>query len=193
MEVAATFARLSMARRSPRTALAIRGLSVYDPPPGRHADMTGRITRARQFLRTSIPVDMQDEAFKLLGLVWSGASVEDVSRQRERLLTRQRADGGWAQWPGMTADAYATGQALYALNASGASTTSIAYQQGSQYLLRTQLPDGTWFVKSRAIAFQRYVDTGFPHGADQFISAAATSWASIALGIHADAMSHEAH
>ena len=43
------------------------------------------------------------------------------------------------------------------------------------------LEDGTWFVRSRGFAFQPYYDTGFPHGRDQFISSAATSWAAIAL------------
>jgi hypothetical protein len=83
----------------------------------------------------------------------------------------------------MTSDAYATGQALYALHAGGASTTSAAYREGTTYLLKTQLEDGSWFVRSRAFAFQPYFDAGFPHGTDQFISAAATSWTAIALSL----------
>jgi hypothetical protein len=82
----------------------------------------------------------------------------------------------------MASDAYATGQALYALHsAGGLPVTATAYRKGLQYLLKTQLEDGTWFVRSRAFGFQPYFDTGFPHGTDQFISAAATSWAAIAL------------
>ena len=81
----------------------------------------------------------------------------------------------------MRADAYATGQALYALHASGMPPRDRVYQRGVAYLLRTQLEDGTWFVRSRAFGFQPYFETGFPHGVDQFISAAATSWAVIAL------------
>ena len=54
--------------------------------------------------------------------------------------------------------------------------------KGIAYLLRTQLEDGTWFVRSRAtIPLQAYFESGFPHGTDQFISAAGTSWAVIAL------------
>jgi hypothetical protein len=41
-------------------------------------------------------------------------------------------------------------------------------------------------VRSRAIGFQRYFDTGFPHGRNQFISAAATGWAAIALAYTLD-------
>ena len=35
--------------------------------------------------------------------------------------------------------------------------------------------------RSRGFGFQPYFETGFPHGKDQFISSAATSWAAIAL------------
>jgi len=61
-----------------------------------------------------------------------------------------------------------------------AATTDV-YRKGADYLRRTQLEDGSWFVRSRAFGFQPYFDAGFPHGKDQFISAAATSWAAIAL------------
>jgi hypothetical protein len=81
----------------------------------------------------------------------------------------------------MASDAFATGEALYALHWSGVAAGSKAYKKGVDYLLRTQLEDGTWFVRSRAFGFQPYFETGFPHGIDQFISAAATSWAAIAL------------
>jgi ankyrin repeat protein len=163
-----------------RTALAIRGLSVY-APPGRRAEMMARIARSRRFLQMATPLDTHDEAFKLLGLVWSGAAASDIARQRARLRALQRPDGGWGQWPQMAPDAFATGLALYALHTSGFPAHGAAYRAGADYLLRTQLEDGTWRVRSRAIGFQPYFETGFPHGRDQFISAAATSWAAIAL------------
>jgi ankyrin repeat protein len=162
------------------TALAVRGLNTYSPP-GRRTEIAARVARARDFLRNAAPADTQDEAFKLLGLVWSGAPQSEISRQTRRLLLLQRENGGWAQMPTMEPDAYATGQALYALHASGLSASNASYQAAAQYLLRTQLEDGTWYVRSRAIGFQPYVETGFPHGPDQFISAAATAWAVIGL------------
>jgi hypothetical protein len=55
------------------------------------------------------------------------------------------------------------------------------YQKGVGYLLRTQLEDGTWFVRSRAFGFQPHFESGFPHGTDQFISVSATAWAASAL------------
>jgi hypothetical protein len=162
------------------TALAMRGLDVY-MPAGRHVEKMARIARGRQFLGQATARHTQDEAFKLLGLVWSNASTTAISRQRDRVLELQRADGGWGQRPTMGPDAYQTGQVLYALHTSGVPASSGAYQKGVQFLLRNQLEDGTWFVQSRAFAFQLYFETGFPHGTNQFISAAATSWAAMAL------------
>jgi hypothetical protein len=140
-----------------------------------------RIERALGFIRATAARDTQDETYKLLGLVWAGAPAAEAAAQASRLLALQRAEGGWGQVPTMKADAYATGQALYALHASGQTATTVAYEKGVQYLLRTQLDDGTWFVRSRAFGFQPYFESGFPHGKDQFISAAATSWAAMAL------------
>jgi ankyrin repeat protein len=174
--------RPPLAARNPigYTALAIRALKVYSPP-GRRKETAGRLARAGDFLRAAMPADTQDEAFKLLGLVWSGASPLEISRQAKRLLAIQREEGGWGQEPGMGPDAYASGEALYALQASGMAASNPAYRKGIEYLLRTQLGDGTWYVHSRAVGFQPYIESGFPHGPDQFISAAATSWAVIAL------------
>ena len=165
------------------TAMAIRGLDVYGSPALRD-EIKNRMARARDFLRRAPPASTQDEAFKLLGLVWSGGSSAEIAAQGGRVTALQRPDGGWAQMPAMASDAYATGEALYALRVSGMPSASAAYQRGVSYLLRTQLDDGTWFVRSRAFGFQPYFESGFPHGIDQFISASATAWAVIAL-VHA--------
>jgi hypothetical protein len=61
------------------------------------------------------------------------------------------------------------------------SATDPVYRQGVDYLLRTQAADGTWQVKSRPIWLQPYFESGFPYGPDQFISAAGTAWAAMAL------------
>ena len=164
------------------TSLAIRALSAY-MPPSRRAEAAGRIAKAREFLLAAETNDTQEQSFKLLGLVWSGATPAQISTQASRLLALQRADGGWGQLPTMASDAYATGQALYALGVSGTRAQAAPFKKGADYLLRTQLQDGTWFVRSRGFGFQPYFETGFPHGRDQFISAAATSWAAIALSM----------
>jgi hypothetical protein len=56
-----------------------------------------------------------------------------------------------------------------------------AYQRAVKYLLNTQQADGSWYVKTRAMGLQPYFDAGFPYGFDQWISAAGTNWAMVAL------------
>ena len=79
-------------------------------------------------------------------------------------------------------DEAATGQALVALTESGGLTiVSPVYQRGVQFLLNSQLEDGSWYVRTRTTPVQPYFDSDFPHGRDQFISAAGTNWATMAL------------
>jgi len=98
------------------------------------------------------------------------------------LIAAQREDGGWAQIPGAASDAYATGSALTALQIAGKLSADTAeIERGIRFLLKSQLPDGSWHVVSRSKPFQPYFESGFPHGNDQFISMAATGWATAAL------------
>jgi squalene cyclase len=115
-----------------------------------------------------------------------GFEEDKVSAASKELLSLQRDDGGWNQLPEMESDAYATGTALVALHDAGLATSDAAYQRGLRYLLKTQQEDGSWHVKSRSKPFQTYFETGFPHGKDQFISAAASGWATTALALALD-------
>jgi len=56
-----------------------------------------------------------------------------------------------------------------------------AYQRGVAFLMKTQFPDGSWYVRSRAPKFQPYFQSGFPFGDDQWISSSGTAWAVMAL------------
>ena len=163
------------------TALSIRALQVFAPAP-QHAEYAAAVRRAASWLRQDTPRNAQEYAYTLLGLTWARAdraSMRDIAR---KLLALQRNDGGWSQLPTLQSDAYATGLALTALTESGGlSMKDAAYRRGTQFLLDTQLEDGSWFVRSRAIPIQPYFESGFPHGRDQFISAAATNWAAMAL------------
>lgn len=97
-------------------------------------------------------------------------------------MADQRDDGGWGQLATLESDAFATGKALFALREAGVVASSdAAYRQGMHFLLRTQTEDGSWLVKTRAFPFQPLIDSGFPHGRNQWISAAGTGWALIAL------------
>jgi hypothetical protein len=162
------------------TALAIRALNAY-APPALQGDTHRRIAAARTFLLQAETRDTQDDAMKLLGLVWAKAPSSAIAAQARRVQALQRMNGGWGQTSLMNPDAYATGQALHALRLAGMSTRTAVYQKGVHYLLTTQREDGSWFVQSRGFGFQPYREYGFPHGRSQFLSAAATSWAVMAL------------
>jgi squalene cyclase len=137
---------------------------------------------AKKWLIETPAKSSDDLAFRLLGLKWSGATLEERKVAIQELLEAQLQDGGWAQLPGMRSDAYATGQALYALAvAGGIDVKSDAYRKGSGYLLRTQDPDGSWFVNKRALPVNNYFDAEFPHGESQYSSFNGTAWATMAL------------
>ena len=163
------------------TALAIYALKHFTQAPDQ-ADTDKSLGRALGRLTKLQPVGMQDRAFYLMALAWANAPAAAIDRAVRGLAAMQRADGGWSQMAGLETDAFATGQALYALNAAGKMPVSDAgYQKGVGYLRRTQAADGSWFVKSRSIEIQPYFESGFPYGHDQWISAAGTSWAAMAL------------
>jgi ankyrin repeat protein len=165
------------------TALALHGLKLYGPP-GRAEEIARRVGKARAWLISATPRTTEDRTFQLLGLKWAGAPKEEIDKTVASVLGEQEKDGGWAQRRSMKSDAYATGQVLVALEQSGAVKASDpAYRRGVQFLLKTQLADGSWFVESRSLPVQPYFESGFPHGRSQFISCAATSWATIALAL----------
>ena len=60
------------------------------------------------------------------------------------------------------------------------------YRAGLAYLLSTQAADGTWHVRTRALPFQPYFESGYPYGPDQWISAAAAAYATLALSAAVD-------
>jgi ankyrin repeat protein len=163
------------------TALAIRGLQAY-APKGRSREIAERVRRAGAWLQDTHAAETTDMAFRLLGLRWAQVGDSSVEQATHALLAQQRSDGGWAQLPTLPSDAYATGLVLYALYQSGMiPVDGPAYQRGVAFLLRTQLADGSWFVQSRSFPIVEYSKSGFPHGRAQFISAAATCWATMAL------------
>jgi ankyrin repeat protein len=163
------------------TAVAARAIQVYAPPT-RRDEFAAAVDRARKWLTSASGDETEERAFRLLGLQWTHASRDNIDQAARELLAGQRDDGGWAQAPGRISDAYATGEALVALAESGSATlANRAYKRGIEFLLRTQVEDGTWFVESHAVPIQAYFESGFPYGVHQWVSAAATAWATTAL------------
>jgi len=163
------------------TALSLRSLQAYAPTPLK-AEYARAVQRGAAWLSHAQPKSNEDYVYRVLGLAWAAASRDAVRTAVNALIAEQHPDGGWSQISTLSSDAYATGQALTALAESGVIRPSDrVYQRGVRFLLNTQLEDGSWYVRSRAIPIQPYFDSEFPHGKDQFISAAATNWATMAL------------
>jgi hypothetical protein len=164
------------------TALCLHALQVYGV--GRQeSKYRQRVDLARQWLSSAEPRFNEERVFQLLGLTWARVSATELKKLAAALLSEQRKDGGWSQLPSLVSDAYATGQALFALHEAGVPASDPGYQRGVRFLLETQYEDGSWWVHSRTFPIQPYFDSGFPHGKDQFISAAGTSWAAMALAL----------
>jgi N-acyl-D-amino-acid deacylase len=157
------------------TALSLRAIQLYGTNPEKP------LALARDWLRQAKPRIVEEQAMRLMGLAWAQAPVDEIRKSLKALLAAQQPDGGWAQLSSLETDAYATGQALVALQTAGHSVSSVEYQRGVAYLLRTQFPDGSWLVRTRTFPVQMPKDSGFPHGRHQWISAAGTSWAAMAL------------
>ncbi|MES2470445.1 MAG: ankyrin repeat domain-containing protein [Verrucomicrobiota bacterium] len=168
------------------TASAVHAIKTFGIPAQRQ-ELAARVQRALTWLRQA-PAETSDErVHQLLGLSWAGESTGALKPFVEAVQREQRADGGWGQLAGLDSDAYATGQSLYALMEGGkVSASDPEVKRGIDFLLRTQLADGTWHVRTRAHPFQPPMDSGFPHGRDGWISAAATGWSVMALALATD-------
>ena len=163
-----------------QTAVSMRALQLYAPKTDKAA-YDQAIQLAAAWLARAQSTNNEDRSFRLLGLAWSGKDKDATRKAMRELLAKQRPDGGWSDLDSMESGAYATGKSLFALQTAGLPASDAAYQRAVRYLLSTQQEDGSWYVKTRAMAFQPHFDAWFPHGFDQWISAAGTSWAAMAL------------
>jgi squalene-hopene/tetraprenyl-beta-curcumene cyclase len=126
--------------------------------------------RAVQWLK-GIPVreESQSLALRILVAERSGDK-EQVRRYVELVRSRQQDDGGWNQVDGLSTDALATGQVLYALKSAGTSPDDSAVQRGRGFLASTQKDDGSWVVHTRN-----------PNGKGFVTSYYGTGWATLGL------------
>jgi ankyrin repeat protein len=167
------------------TAISLRAIQIYGHRK-LAADTEQRVERARAWLASQQPRDTEERTYQLLGLHWAGASSGELAKLGSDLAATQQSDGGWNSVDGRASDAYSTGQALMALHdAAGIASSDAAWTRGIQFLLDTQLPDGSWHVVSRlhppASVSPPYFESGYPYGHDQFISAMGACWSIMAL------------
>jgi N-acyl-D-amino-acid deacylase len=162
------------------TILAAYGLEKYADEAQRD-DARQAVDRARKWLAEAKLTSQEDKAMKLWGVHLLGGDEQKLQAARAEVLAAQRDDGGWGQLDDMPSDAYATGQAVFLLLETGLPPSAEAIGRGIDFLLKIQHDDGSWLVETRSKPVQVYFDNGDPHGKNQFISIAASSWAVAAL------------
>lgn len=163
-----------------QTALAMRALQLYAPVTSK-AVCEKSVRLAASWLARARSYNNDDRSWRLTGLAWAGTDPAATKKAMKELLDAQRPDGGWSDLPSMQSTPYAAGRSLVALHLGGLPVSDSAYQRGIKFLLDTQQKDGSWYVKTRALTFQPYFDGSFPHDYDQWMSAAGSSWATMAL------------
>jgi ankyrin repeat protein len=163
------------------SAVALRSIKRY-PIPGRREEFRERVDRAKRWLLSAKAFSTEERSMQLNALADAGASRSERAPFVKTLKAAQNQDGSWSQLPSVRPDAYATGEALYALHVSGSvPANDPVYQKGVQWLLRNQLADGSWFAPTRAVPVQPHTFESFPNGWHQFVSDAASCWATMAL------------
>lgn len=140
------------------------------------------VKKARAWFVSAPTKTVEDRSSRLLGLRWTGSEPRVLQTEVAQLAKLQNADGGWSGKPGAPSDPLTTGLALYSLRVGGAAPLSHpAVRKATDYLLRHQDESGAWYVNKTVAPFNYYFDGGFPGGESQYVSFAATGWATLAL------------
>lgn len=99
--------------------------------------------------KTKCDDDPQSVAMRLVLWKRLGRPANEWEPLAQQIKQRQNADGGWSQAKGMESDAWATGQALYALAHVGIKANKGIIARGQEFLIKTQREDGSWPMTSR--------------------------------------------
>ncbi len=106
--------------------------------------------KAVQWL-TATKTDDDPQSIAIRLVLWQRLNrpVQEREPLIQRIRERQNTDGGWSQSPDMASDAWATGQALYALSHAGLKPAEPVIARGQAFLIKTQREDGSWPMTSR--------------------------------------------
>ena len=101
----------------------------------------------------------------------------DVNSLTRKLLEAQNEDGGWSNLSkNSESDAFATGMTLYALSQLDQSEIEQPVARAREFLLRSQLANGSWNVPANRIREGDRNDS-----VDEVFSYWGTAWATIGL------------
>ena len=160
---------------SPDT-LTLLALSAPNAPDLGEAGKAAK-QKGLQWLQAASPDDeLQPAALRLILWHRLGRPPAEWEPLAQQLQKAQNDDGGWGQVKNAQSDAFATGQALYALAEAGAKSDDVAVRKAQSFLAKSQGPDGAWAMTSRAIMGNGKVATKF-----EPITHAASAWAVMSL------------
>ena len=163
------------------TVLVLQGIEKYAATE-QLPQVNAARTLAEQWLGQAPLRNQQDRLWRLWGLHHLNSDDALKKRTRDAILVDQRQDGGWAETKDRESDPYSTGQTLFMLLKTGVATDNQAILGARDYLLRRQYPDGSWLAESHVeFKAQKYFENGDPFGEHQFLSTAATAWATAGL------------
>jgi len=97
--------------------------------------------------------DDNPQSIALRLVLWNrlGRLAEEALPLGKRIKERQNEDGGWGQTKEMASDAWATGQALYALAHAGVKADEPVIRRAQAFLIKAQRADGSWPMTSRPL------------------------------------------
>lgn len=131
------------------TKWAVLALATLDKPP---PPIAGSLSRALSIVKND-GGGKSTESFITAALIAHQFGEERQSgEQVGELLRMQNADGGWPWAVGGRSDAFATGQALYALGLIAAPQATPSMERARKYLIETQQKDGSWPTTGEGIS-----------------------------------------
>ncbi len=163
------------------TAFMVRALKAYGAPTD-VVDTTARIAKARQWLlgtRGDAPAGacLQGPRVEVVGRRSPGRSTAPLAICRRSSSPTAASRSSRRCRRTLTPPASRCSRCTRA----GLPSTHRVYQAGLKFLLTTQAADGTWHVRTRSLEFQPYFESGYPYRRDQWISAAGTAYATLAI------------
>jgi squalene-hopene/tetraprenyl-beta-curcumene cyclase len=133
------------------TTLALLALSAPNAPDMGPEGKAARERGLRWLRKAGSDEELQAAALRLILWRRMGQPAGEWEPLVEKLRGAQAADGGFGQVPKAKSDAYATGQALYALAEAGVKPDDEAVRKAQSFLAKTQREDGGWAMVSRAV------------------------------------------
>lgn len=141
--------RLPILGHSDPGATALAAIALASALKEDAASQQSRESAAKWLETTEIDGELQSLAMQLALAVKLQSPTERIESLCKALIARQSPDGGWSQTKEMSSDAWATGQAIYALSATGLEPHRESIAKGKQFLIKTQREDGSWPMVSR--------------------------------------------